>query len=355
MIRVLAVASEVFPLVKTGGLADVVGALPAALKPHQVEMRVLVPGYPAVMAALRKAEPLHDYGKLFGGKATLVAGTAAGLDLIVLDAPHLFDRPGNPYLAPGGGDWPDNWKRFAALGQVAADIGTGRLDAFRPDIVHCHDWHAGLAPALLHYAKGPTARSVMTIHNLAFQGNFPPAIYPVLGLPDEAFTVDGVEYYGNVGFLKGGLQLADAITTVSPSYAAEICTPGGGMGFDGLLRARRDALIGILNGIDTDVWNPADRRDAGRHLHRRLARPPRRQPQRRGRGLRPGTGRRHDLRGGQPPHLAEGHGPARRLRRRPGRPWRPPRRARLRRCGAGGRVPRRRRAPSRPRRHDRRL
>jgi starch synthase len=257
MIRVLAVASEVFPLVKTGGLADVVGALPAALKPHQVEMRVLVPGYPAVMAALKKAEPLRDYAKLFGGKATLVAGTAGSLDLIVLDAPHLFDRPGNPYLAPGGGDWPDNWKRFAALGQIAADIGMGRLAAFHPDVVHCHDWHAGLAPALLHYAKGPAARSVMTIHNLAFQGNFPPAVFPFLGLPDEAFTVDGLEYYGNVSFMKGGLQLADAVTTVSPSYAAEICTPGGGMGFDGLLRARRDVLTGILNGIDTEVWNPS--------------------------------------------------------------------------------------------------
>jgi starch synthase len=257
MIRILAAASEVFPLVKTGGLADVVGALPAALKPHHVEMRVLVPGYPAVTQALQQAEPLHAYARLYGGKATLVAGTAAGLDLIVLDAPHLFDRPGNPYLAPGGGDWPDNWKRFAALGRVAADIGMGKLAAFHPDIVHCHDWHTGLAPALLHYAKGPAAKSVMTIHNLAFQGNFPAEIFPDLGLPEAALSVDGVEYYGNVSFMKGGLQLADAITTVSPSYATEICTPGGGMGFDGLLRARRDALSGILNGIDTGVWNPA--------------------------------------------------------------------------------------------------
>ncbi len=257
MIKVLAAAAEVYPLVKTGGLADVVGALPAALKPHRVEMRVLVPGYPAVMGALKKAEPLHHYARLFGGKATLIAGTAAGLDLIVLDAPHLFDRPGNPYLAPGGGDWPDNWQRFAALGQVAADVGTGKLPAFRPDVVHCHDWHAGLAPALLHYAGGSAAASVMTIHNLAFQGNFPVAIFPSLGLPGAALSVDGVEYYGNVSFMKGGLQLANALTTVSPSYAAEICTPGGGMGFDGLLRARHDVLTGILNGIDTGVWDPA--------------------------------------------------------------------------------------------------
>ncbi len=154
MIRVLAVASEVFPLVKTGGLADVVGALPAALKPHQVDMRVLVPGYPAITSVLKKAEPLDHYPRLFGGSATLIAGTAAGLDLLVLDAPHLFDRPGNPYLAPGGGDWADNWKRFAALSRVAADIGTGKLAAFRPDVVHCHDWHAGLVPALAALCRG---------------------------------------------------------------------------------------------------------------------------------------------------------------------------------------------------------
>ena len=257
MIAVLAVASEVFPLVKTGGLADVVGALPAALKPHDVEMRIMVPGYPAIMAALKKAEPVHRYARLFGGKARLVAGKAAGLSLIVLDAPHLFDRPGNPYLGPDGDDWPDNWKRFAALGRAAADIGTGKVAAFAPDIVHAHDWHAGLAPVFLHYAKEPAAKSVMTVHNLAFQGNFPPSILPALGLPKAAFAVDGVEYYGRVGFMKGALQLADAITTVSPSYAAEICTPAGGMGFDGLLRARRDVLTGILNGVDTDVWNPA--------------------------------------------------------------------------------------------------
>ena len=318
-------------------------------------MRVLVPGYPAIVSVLKQAAPLHEYARLFGGKATLVAGTAAGLDLIVLDAPHLFDRPGNPYLAPGGSDWSDNWKRFAALSRVAADIGTGKLDAFHPDVVHCHDWHAGLVPVLLHYARGPAARSVMTIHNLAFQGVFPPAVFPSLGLPDAAFTVDGVEYYGSVSFMKGGLQFADAITTVSPSYAAEICTPGGGMGFDGLLRARRDVLSGILNGIDTDDLGPGQRRRAARRLYGHLARPPRRQPRRRRSSLRPRADRRHGLRRGQPADLAEGHGCARRVHRRPRRPRRPPGRARHRRCGAGGHVPRRRLAPSRPRRRDRRL
>ncbi|CAN5336434.1 glycogen synthase GlgA [soil metagenome] len=258
MTRVLAVASEVFPLVKTGGLADVVGALPAALAPHGVEMRVMVPGYPAVMRALTDRQELRRYGHFYGaGSAAVVAGKAGNLNLIVLDAPHLFDRPGNPYLGPDGADWPDNWQRFAALSRAAADMGAGKVPAFVPDIVHCHDWQAGLAVAFLRYATRRAARTMVTIHNLAFQGNFPATIFPSLGLPAAAFAVDGVEYYGGVNYLKGGLQLADAITTVSPTYAAEICTPENGMGLDGLLRARRNVLTGILNGIDVDVWNPA--------------------------------------------------------------------------------------------------
>ncbi len=257
MTKVLAVASEVFPLVKTGGLADVVGALPAAFARQGVEMRVLVPGYPSVTAALSKGEPIHRYKNLFGGPATLLAGNAAGLDLIALDAPHLFDRPGNPYLTAAGADWPDNWRRFAALGFVAGDLGRGSVPAFVPAIVHAHDWQAALAAAYLHFSEQPRARTVLTIHNLAFQGNFPASIFADLRLPPEAYALDGVEYYGGVGYLKAGIQFADAITTVSPSYAEEICTPAGGMGLDGLLRARRAALSGIANGIDTDVWNPA--------------------------------------------------------------------------------------------------
>jgi starch synthase len=257
MTRVLAVASEVFPLVKTGGLADVVGALPLALSRQDVEMRVLVPGYPAVAAALTGRQPIHRYKDLFGGPATLVAGTAGGLDLIALDAPHLFDRPGNPYVAAGGADWPDNWRRFAALAFVAGEIGRGVLANFVPAIVHAHDWQAALAAAYLHFSGQPRARSVLTIHNLAFQGNFPAAIFADLRLPAEAYALDGVEYYGGVGYLKAGIQFADAITTVSPTYAEEICTPAGGMGLDGLLRVRRGALSGIANGIDIEVWDPA--------------------------------------------------------------------------------------------------
>ncbi|MEJ0097181.1 MAG: glycogen synthase GlgA [Bauldia sp.] len=254
--RVLAVASEVFPLIKTGGLADVVGALPRATHAHGVEMRVMVPGYPVVMAALANGEIVHRFAGLQGGDATLIAGTARGLDLLVLDAPHLFDRPGSPYLGPDGADWPDNWRRFAALAFAAAEVGRGRVAAFAPDIVHCHDWQAALAAVYLRFGGEPRAKSIVTIHNLAFQGNFGPTVFAGLGLPPAAFAIDGVEYYGGVGYLKGGLQLADAITTVSPTYAREICTPEGGMGLDGLLRARRDALSGILNGADTDVWDP---------------------------------------------------------------------------------------------------
>ncbi len=257
MIAVLAIASEVFPLVKTGGLADVVGALPAAVRRHDIDMRTLVPGYPAVRAALQGSEPILHYDELFGGVATVLAGKAGGLDLFVLDAPHLFDRPGNPYLGPDGKDWPDNWRRFAALSFVGGEIGRGAAHAFVPAVVHAHDWQAALAAAYLRYAWAPAPKSLLTIHNLAFQGNFPGTIFPQLRLPLEANSIEGVEYYGGVGFLKGGLKYADAISTVSPTYAEEICAPGWGMGLDGLLRARRGALSGIVNGVDVDVWNPA--------------------------------------------------------------------------------------------------
>ncbi len=255
--KVLSVASEIFPLIKTGGLADVAGALPAALKPKGVEMISLMPGYPAVMTALEDAEPVFLYQNLYGGAAGLVRGKAKGLDVIVLDAPHLFDRPGNPYLGPDGKDWPDNGKRFAALSRAASDIGEGKVKGFTPDILHLHDWQAALAAANVRYASGPRKpKSLLTVHNIAFQGNFGSQLFGDLGLPAHAYAVDGVEYYGGISFLKGGLACADAISTVSPTYAHEITTPEYGMGLDGLLRQRRSALTGIVNGIDTDVWNP---------------------------------------------------------------------------------------------------
>jgi starch synthase len=254
---VLSVASEVFPLAKTGGLADVAGALPPALAAAGVKVVTLLPGYPGVLAAVRDAEAVHAWPSLHGGPARLLSARAAGLDLLVLDAPHLYGRAGNPYVGPDGKDWPDNALRFGALSWVGAELGRGLLPAFAPGIVHAHDWQAGLVPAYLHYAGSPRPRTVMTVHNLAFQGQFPPELLAPLGLPPHAFAMDGVEYYGTIGFLKAGLALADRITTVSPRYAMEIRTPDFGMGLDGLLRARAGVLTGILNGIDTEYWNPA--------------------------------------------------------------------------------------------------
>jgi starch synthase len=256
-LQVLAVASEVYPLVKTGGLADVAGALPAALGRHGVTVRTLIPGYPAVLGKLKRTEPVHALPDLFGAPGRLLAASVAGLELFVIDAPHLYGRAGGPYVDLQGQDWPDNAERFAALSRVAAEIGRGLLPAFVPDVVHAHDWQAGLVPAYLHYAGGERPGTVMTVHNLAFQGRFPAALLRRLGLPAAAFSMDGVEYYGGIGYLKAGLRLADRITTVSPTYAAEICTPEAGMGLHGLLQGRSSVLSGILNGIDESVWNPA--------------------------------------------------------------------------------------------------
>src|SRR5215207_4940891 len=255
--RVLSVASEIFPLVKTGGLADVAGALPGALAREGVAVRSLVPGYPAVLSASVGFDPVHVYDDLFGGPARLLAGTVAGLDLFVLEAPHLFARPGGLYGDAVGRDWPDNAQRFAALAWAAAEIGRGLVPGFAPDVVHAHDWQAGLGPAYLHVAGGRRPGTVITIHNLAHQGAFPARLLATLRLPPSAFSVEGVEYYGGIGLLKAGLYYADRITTVSPTYAAEIRTPEGGMGFDGLLRTRAPVLSGILNGVDEAVWDPA--------------------------------------------------------------------------------------------------
>ncbi|UGY12457.1 glycogen synthase GlgA [Bradyrhizobium septentrionale] len=256
-IRVLAVASEIYPIVKTGGLADVVGALPAALNEHGVATRTLVPGYPDVLKALASAETLLHWPEFYGGPVRVLGGTHDGLDLLALDAPHLYARPGNPYVGPDGRDWPDNGIRFAALSRMAAEIGQGAIESFVPDIVHAHDWQAGLAPAYLHYGRRPRPGTVMTVHNLAYQGQFSPDMLTTFGLPGEAYALDGVEYYGTISLLKAGLQFADRITTVSPTYAQEIQSDEGGMGLGGLLRERADVLSGILNGIDITVWNPA--------------------------------------------------------------------------------------------------
>ena len=255
--KMLAVASEIFPLVKTGGLADVAGALPLALADFGVEVRTVVPGYPAVMRAIAEAPAIAEWDGLVGGKVQLRSAVHRGLNILVVDAPQLYQRTGGLYTDAAGIDFADNWRRFGTLCQVAARIATGELDGYRPDLVHAHDWQAGMVSAYLHYGAVAGPPSVMTIHNIAFQGKFPAAIFAELGLPQRAWSLDGVEYFGGVGFLKAGMQAADAITTVSPTYAHEIATPAFGMGLEGLVRRRAGQVTGILNGIDTLTWNPA--------------------------------------------------------------------------------------------------
>ena len=267
--NVLAVASEAYPLIKTGGLADVVGALPAALAPHGVTTTTLLPGYPAVGAVVKGAKVIHRWNKLLGTPARLLAASMAGHSLLVLDAPALFARPGGFY------GHPDDWRRFAALARAAADLASGTVKGQRFELLHAHDWQAALAPAYLRYAPGPgvAARSVVTVHNIAFQGRFDADIFDSLGLPEDAWALDGVEYYGGVGFLKAGLEAADAITTVSPTYAAEIREGRFGMGLEGLIDARRTYVSGIVNGIDAAVWNAGtDPALPARYTARTLAR-----------------------------------------------------------------------------------
>ncbi len=257
MIQVLAVASEIVPLIKTGGLADVAGALPPAIAAAGAKTTTMVPGYPAVMQALTGAVAVHTFADLFGGPARVVRGNAGSLDIIALDAPHLFARAGNPYLGADGREWADNGIRFAGLGAAAAAIAAGLVPGMEFDILHAHDWQAAMAVVYLHFHDGPRPGSVLTVHNLAFQGRYPASLFPRLGLPDTAFALNGLEYHGDVGFLKGGLSFAGRITTVSPTYAREIAGIDNGMGLDGLLRHRAGVVSGILNGIDDTLWNPA--------------------------------------------------------------------------------------------------
>jgi starch synthase len=255
--KVLSVASEVFPLIKTGGLADVAGALPIALAPLGISMRTLMPGYPVVLNKVGATRLVADLPDLLGKPARLLYAAHAGLELYIVDSPALYDRDGGPYVDATGKDYIDNWQRFAALAKMSASIANGIDADWAPDLVHSHDWQAGLAPLYLKYSEvGPHTPSVMTIHNIAFQGQFSAQIFPALGLPPAAYAVDGVEYYGDVGFLKGGLRTAWAITTVSPTYAEEILEPQFGMGLEGLIGERINDLVGIVNGIDDDVWNP---------------------------------------------------------------------------------------------------
>lgn len=254
--KVLFAASECAPFVKTGGLADVVSALPKALAEAGASVRVLLPAYPALRGLAGAGTEVLRVPDPACGDLRVAAAEAEGLSLLLLDAPALYDRPGNPYLGADGRDWADNHLRFSALGKVAARIAREGAGGWQPDILHAHDWQAGLAPAYLRLGPSAGARAVTTIHNVAFQGNFPAATLPSLELPASRLTVDGFEYHGQVSFLKAGLVWADRITTVSPTYARELMSREFGMGFDGILSALRSRLTGILNGVDLDVWNP---------------------------------------------------------------------------------------------------
>jgi len=262
--RVLQVSAELYPLLKTGGLADVAGALPGALGQAGADVRLLLPGFPALRESLVKECAVAPLALPWGeGRAALLRGQLAGFGdatVYLLDAPGLFERPGNPYADEAGMPYADNHRRFALLGLAAARLAEGIDASWLPQLVHAHDWHAALACAHLAASRArlrSRARSVYTVHNLAYQGLFPAPLFCELGLPPDQYAMDGLEFYGQVSFMKAGLHFADAITTVSPSYAREIQTPEQGCGLDGLLRHRAGDLHGILNGVDYAVWSPA--------------------------------------------------------------------------------------------------
>ena len=259
--KILQVAAEIFPLVKTGGLADVVGALPQALMAEGADVRLVLPGLPAILAGLEQSAVVCELGAAFGAaRVTLRRGvlTASGVPAYVVDAPYLYKRAGNPYQAPDGSEWADNAQRFALLGWVAAHIAAGELEPdWQADVLHAHDWHAGMACAYVAAHPASTAATVFTVHNLAYQGLFDPGDFPLLGLPSRFMMPASLEFHGQLSFMKAGLKYAHRVTTVSPTYAAEIATPEFGCGLDGVIRARGCDVSGTLNGVDGTVWNPA--------------------------------------------------------------------------------------------------
>jgi starch synthase len=259
--KILFVTSEVYPLIKTGGLADVSGALPAALQTLGQDVRLLIPGYTPVLDKLENKRTVATFAvfpeqlevKLLSAKMP-----HSGVPVYVLDAPQYYCRVAGPYQYELGGDWPDNAMRFGMLSKVAALLGSAASPvSWQADIVHCNDWQSGLAPAYLNMTPGLHAKTVMTIHNIVFQGNFDSDWLAPLDLPQSCFDMHGVEFHGHLSFLKAGLHYADRIVTVSPTYAREIQTTEMGYGMQGLLAVRNGDVSGILNGIDEDEWNPA--------------------------------------------------------------------------------------------------
>ena len=262
--RVLHATAELYPWVKSGGLGDVAAALPPALAALGVDTRLVVPGFAGFLDAFTEITDIVRLPTPFAPeRIRVVLARLPGTDRFayLVDHPPFYNRQGNPYAAPDGSDWPDNHRRFGLFSWIAAALARGADHDWRPDLLHCHDWHGALAPAYLVLSPSAErrAQTILTIHNLAYRGIFPGTIFPELGLPPEFFSINGVEFYGQVSFLKAGLFFADQLTTVSPTYAREIQTPEFGWGLDGLLRSRAAELTGILNGVDPQIWDP--RRD----------------------------------------------------------------------------------------------
>ncbi|MCB1755768.1 MAG: glycogen synthase GlgA [Gammaproteobacteria bacterium] len=259
--NVLFVSSEVYPLNKTGGLGDVAYGLSHALQEHGADVRLLIPAYRELMD---KVDIIRMLGRLDvpGDRQTRSIRVLEArhpefkVGLYLVDCQPLYDRPGNPYIQADGTDWPDNAERFSVFAQTAALIAMDALDTgWRPSVVHCNDWQTGLVPALLSdYPVRP--KTIFTIHNLAYGGHFPQPVFINLQLPAKLWHIEGVEFYGGFSMLKAGIVYADEVTTVSPTYAREICTPEFGYAMDGILRSRQNRLSGILNGIDLQHWNP---------------------------------------------------------------------------------------------------
>lgn len=265
--RVLFAASEVFPLAKTGGLADVCASLPRALQALGHEVVIALPAFPSARERLAAREPVVPLAELPG--VALIPGQLpdGGPRVLLIDAPRWFERPGGPYGDAAGRDWPDNAARFHGFAQAVCTIARDRAGlGWRPDLVHCHDWQTGLVPALLSLEPDRPA-TVFTVHNQSYLGRFDRAQFDALGLPEAWWHPDALEFYGDFSFLKAGLVFADQLTTVSPTYARELQQPEHGCGLDGLLHWRAAAFTGILNGIDTSVWNPA----TDSHLAQRYA------------------------------------------------------------------------------------
>ncbi|WP_374348220.1 glycogen synthase GlgA [Chitinimonas sp.] len=260
-LRVLHVGAECQPWLKTGGLADVLGALPAAQRAIGVDARLLLPGFPAICRHLLSPAVVCRLPAEFGVSGAMLVQSQLpnGTPVYVIDAPALFDRPGNPYADANHHPYADNHLRFALLGRVAAELACGLSPDWRPDLLHGHDWHSGLAPVYLRYRSDAGRRPpcVFTVHNLAYQGLFSAAAFAELDLPPHCFDINGVEFHGQMSFIKAGLFYSERLLTVSPSYAVEIQSPEHGCGLDGLLAGRRAVLGGILNGVDEAQWDPA--------------------------------------------------------------------------------------------------